>query len=339
MSSPLKLLFNIPYELTQADRDLILQTHPGARLECAPSECLVQPDHMNGQDVHILVSETIPCDLSRWPNLKFVQLVSAGIDHLIGHPIWKQNIPVATASGIHSVPMAQFATCAILALFHRMREVSNFTASHRWPNREAWAGLLLRDRTVGIVGYGSVGRECARQLHALGMRVVCLTRSLNKHSDHRFQGWPGTGDPKGTIPERWFGRQQIDEMLPLCDVLLVTAPRTRETHGMICGKELALLKSGAHVVIISRGGIVDERQLAQSLASGQLGGAWVDCFTEEPPSASHPLFDAPNAILTPHMSGVFAEYWTVLLKLLAKNLEHFVKGAPLFNIANERLGY
>lgn len=336
----LNVLLNIaPFEFSDSDRQVILRTCPTADLRVAPEELAANPDAMEGRDVDVLVGELIPHHLQSWPELKFVQLISAGIDHLAGHPIWDRDIPVATASGIHTVPMAQFATGALLSLFHRMKDTTEFTSSRRWPDRVALGGSVVRGRTVGIVGYGNVGRECGRLFHLLGMQVVCLNNESGRRIEGRFEAWPGTGDPDGTIPERRFLPQELHKMLPLCDVLLITAPRTPCTRGMIGERELALLRPGAYVVIISRGGIVDEESLAQALHMGHIAGAWVDCFLEEPPPPTHPLFDAPNIVLTPHMSGVYDDYWPVLRRLLGENLRRFATGAAALNVSRGDRGY
>jgi phosphoglycerate dehydrogenase-like enzyme len=334
-----KLLLNLPYELTEADRTALTAVCPNAHIQAAPAELLERPDHIDGREADVLVTEFVPRELGAWPKLKFVQLVSAGINHLENHPIWQRDIPVATASGIHSVPMAQFATAAVLSLTHRMLSISEFTNTWKWPSRDALSGSVVRGRTAGILGYGSIGRECARQLRALGMRIVCMSRGARRANDNRFLGWAGTGDPEGKIPEQWFVPRQLSEMLPLCDVLLVTSPRTDETCELIGAQQLALLRPNTLVIIISRGGIVEENALAQALRSGKIAGAWVDGFAQEPPPVQHPLFGAPNAILTPHMSGVFDEYWVIFMRLLRENLRRFTHGEPLLNIADGQRGY
>jgi phosphoglycerate dehydrogenase-like enzyme len=333
------VLLNLPHELTDADDSLVRDACPGARPRAAPSDFQQRPDELDGREVDVLVTEYVPRALGAWPNLKFIQLVSAGINQLSGHPVWEHKVPVATASGLYSVPIAQFATGAILSLAHGFRQISQFGATRQWPTREFQAGLLLCGRTVGILGYGSIGRECARQLSTLGMRVVCLSRSGRRSFDNHFVAWPGTGDPRGEIPEQWFTPNSLHSMLPLCNVLLVTAPRTPATLGMIGTEQLAQLPQHAQVVVLSRGGIVNEAALAQALRSGQIGAAWVDAFFEEPPAVTNPLFDSPNITLTPHMSGVFADYWKFFPRLLAENLRRFAIGEPLLNLAQGDLGY
>ena len=127
----------------------------------------------------------------------------------------------AVHSGTHGVPIAQFVTCTYLMMMHRMPELLQFKPSRTWPNRVALAGSTLRSQTVGIIGYGSIGRECARQLAALGMRVVCLKRDPATRRDDGYNAWPGTGDPEGTLPSAWFGPDQLNAMLPECDLVVV----------------------------------------------------------------------------------------------------------------------
>jgi phosphoglycerate dehydrogenase-like enzyme len=335
-----RVLLNIaPFSLSEADRRQIEAACPGAVIECAPPELRSEPDRLDGRLVDVLVTEQVPRDLRGWPRLRFVQGLAAGIDFLKGHPIWETDIIVATASGIHGVPMGQFATGALLMMVHRMTEVLAFKATRQWPNRLALACRSLRGLTAGIIGYGSIGRECARQLRALGMRIVCVNRDVINRSDDGFNAWPGTGDPDGTLPERWFTPSQLDEMLPMCDAIVVAAPRTPETEGMIGAAELARVKATCHIIVVSRGGIVDEAALATALHEGRVAGAVIDSFAKEPPPADHPLFDAPNVILSPHVSGVFDGYWPMALRLICENLKRFSEGRPVLNPANGRLGY
>jgi phosphoglycerate dehydrogenase-like enzyme len=240
---------------------------------------------------------------------------------------------------MYSVPMAEYATAAVLSLAHRMPTSTQLTHTRRWPDRDAQTATIIYGQTAGILGYGGVGRECARQLQALGMRIVCVSHGGRKSHVERFLAFPGTGDPGGEIPERWYTPDQLDEMLPLCDYLVVTAPRTPESLGLIGAKRLAMLPRNAHIIVVSRGGIVDETALAQALHSGHLGGAWIDTFTEEPPKPTNPLFDAPNIVLTPHVSGVYDSYWELFPRLLTENVRRLCGGEPLLNLAHGELGY
>jgi phosphoglycerate dehydrogenase-like enzyme len=289
--------------------------------------------------VEILVTEQVPRKLEAWPRLRWVQLLSAGANQLINHPIQQTAIPVTTASGTHGVPIAQYVTCMWLMLVHRMVEQLQFKPTHTWPNRLALAGTTLRGKTVGILGYGSIGRECARQLTALGMRVLCQKRDPAARKDPGYNAWPGTGDPEGKLPAAWYGPGQLAEMLPQCDLIVVTVPSTPQTEGMIGPREFAGLKPGARMIIISRGGIVSEAALADALRSGQLAEAVVDCYVREPLPPDHFFFDVPNLIMTPHMSGVYDGFWPLMVGLLGENLRRFQSGLPVLNLTHRQNGY
>jgi len=334
---PLTILFHMPYHITDLDRARILAVCPNARI--VHKDFSFSLDELDGRAVDVLVGEEPPKDLSRWPNLQFVQLLSSGCDHVRDNPIWQTDIPLCTSSGNHSVPIAQYITCTLLMQAHRMMEVVEFGRTRRWSNRHALMGFVIRGLTAGFVGYGSIGRESGRQLSALGVRILATKRDPARREDNGFNPWPGTGDPKGEIPEQWFAPNQLNEMLPLCEFLIVTAPATPATMGMISEGELRRLKKGAYVIVASRGGIVEEKALAQALQSGHLAGAVVDSFVEEPPPSTHPFFDAPNVILSSHMSGMYEPYWPQGIRLVCENLHRFVHHLPLYNRASGELGY
>ena len=332
----MRLLLNAPFKLTPAQCLALESTAPGMEIV---QQSAANPDELNGGNVVVLVSEQVPKNLTAWPKLRWVQLLSAGANQLLGHPIAATSIPVTTASGTHGVPIAQYVTCTALMLTHRMDRLMEFKASRQWPNRVALAARTLRGRTAGILGYGTIGRECARQLSALGLDILCLKRDPAERTDRGFNAWPGTGDPEGRIPAAWYGPTQLAEMIPQCDFIVVTLPSTAATTGLIGARELALCRPSAHLMLISRGGIVVEAALAAALRAGQLAGAAVDCFVQEPLPPDHEFFGVPNLLLTPHMSGVYDGFWPAMNGLLLENLTRFHTGQPLLNEVNRQQGY
>ena len=332
----MKLLLNTVFKFTDTQRAALQAIR--ADLELVEHNASAV-DQLDGSGVEILVTEQVPRNLAAWSSLRWVQLLSAGANQLAGHPIQQTSIPVTTASGTHGVPIAQYVSCATLMLAHRMPQVLQYKETQQWPNRLALAGRPLRGQTVGIIGYGSIGRECARQLTAFGMRVLCLKRDPQVRPDDGFNAWPGTGDPEGRIPAGWFGPAQLAEFLPQCDCVVVTVPSTPQTEGMLGLAQLALMKRSAHLIVISRGGIVPEPVLAEALRSRLLAGAVIDCYVQEPLNGPHEFFSTPNLIMTPHMSGVFEGFWNLLVDLLAENLRRFQTGTPLLNPVSHRLGY
>lgn len=340
MIETLHITLNIhPYRLEDAQRRQIADACGGRGVEIRTLPADTDLERVEGRDTHVLVTEDIPRGLSRWPDLRFVQLISAGIDHLDGHPIWNTGVQVATAAGTHAVPIAQYVVCTVLMLAHHMSRATAFKDTRQWPDRVSMASATVRGRTVGLIGYGGIGRECARQLHALGMRILCLKNDPRQRQQTGFIAFEGTGDPEGSLPERWFGPDELEEMLPQCDVLVVTAPRTRATTAMIGRVELSRLPRGARIVVVSRGGIVEETALAEALLTGHIAGAAVDAYMQEPPPADHPLFNAPNLIMTPHMSGVFEDYWHVAKDILCLNISRVAQGERPLNQTSGGRGY
>lgn len=330
------LLFSASCKFTAPQREELAASWPGLEVEERSGGSL---NHQVGADVDILVSDPLPPDPAEWPKLQLVQLLSAGANQVVNHPILKTDIRVATASGLHGVPMAQYVTCTWLMMAHRMTTLLNFKVDRTWPNRNALAGLPVRGLTAGILGYGSIGRECARQLHALGLRIVCLKRDPARRRDPDFNAWPGTGDPEGTIPVAWYGPDELRQMLPQCDLVVVTVPSTSRTLGMFGRTEFHLLPKGARMIIVSRGGIVEERALAEALCSGHLAGAAVDCFAQEPVPKEHEFFNVPNLIMTPHVSGIYEAYWREMVRLLVENLRRLRLGEPILNQVDPKHGY
>lgn len=224
-------------------------------------------------------------------------------------------------------------------LAHRMPQLLEFKPTRNWPNRIALAGYSLRGRTAGILGYGSNGRESARQLAALGMRILCYKRDSAVREDTGFNARPGTGDPRGESPDAWFGSGQLPDMPPQCDVVVVTVPSTLKTVSLIGVAEFARLKPTAYLVHISRGGVVDEPALSEVLRAGHLAGAVVDCFVREQTVPEDPLSHVPNLIMTPHMSGVYDAFYPAFNLLRCANLQRLLAARPLLNVVNAASGY
>jgi len=150
---------------------------------------------------------------------------------------------------------------------------------------------------------------------------------------------PGTGDPDGVLPDEWLGHAQLDSLLTRSDVVVLCAPLTHETRGLIGAKALARMKPSAFFINVGRGASVDEAALAHALRERQIAGAAVDVFDREPPPAGHPLYEVDNVILSPHVSGFLPSYDEKCSVLFAENLRRFLAGAPLLNLVDRARGY
>ncbi len=293
----------------------------------------------------VLYCFTPPRDLTRAPKLKWVQLHSAGVDHLRGHPIWQSDIVVTTMSGIHAVPVGEFAFALLLALARKIPKMVRLQergewggADHRSQRWELLSGLELRGKTIGIVGYGSIGREIARiAKYGFNMRVLAMRRTMQP--PRRRYNEPGVGDPEGRIPERWFAPDEINALASACDFLVLAAPATEETRGMIGEEQLHAMRAHALLVNIARGALVDERALVTALKEGWIAGAGLDVFSIEPLPRGSQLWHLDNVIVAPHISGATGKYDERAAALFAENLRRYLTELPLLNVVPHDLQY
>ncbi len=297
---------------------------------------------LDWQDVEVLftVGVLLPKP-EQAPKLRWVQAYNAGAERaLAAAPALLERVVLTSSSGVHMPVMAEYALLMMLAHDHRLPGLLREQAAHNWPvdRGNLYAATELRDKTVGILGYGSIGREVARLARAFGMRVLAAKRNPNQRAD---EGWqlPGTGDPAGELPEQIYGLDELGTLLPACDYLVVALPLTPETRHVLDAQRLAMLKPSAFVINVGRGGLIDEPALIAALEAGQLGGAALDVFEKEPLPSSSPLWSLPNVILTPHISGSTARYDELTMQLFADNMRRYVAGEALYNVVDVKLGY
>jgi phosphoglycerate dehydrogenase-like enzyme len=292
----------------------------------------------------VLYAGMPPRDLARAPRLRWAQLHMAGIDGLRGHPIYTDSaVALTTTSGVHAATIAEYALTVILALAHRVPRMVEWKARGGWPpDGERWALFVpaeVRGATLGIVGYGSIGRELARIARtAFAMRVLACKRDPSRRADPGY-ALPGTGDPEGAVPEAWFEPARLAELLARSDVVVMAAPLTPETRGMIGAAELRAMKPTAYFVNVGRGATVDEAALAEALRAGRIAGAAVDVFADEPPPSGHPLYSLDGVIVSPHVSGFLPSYDDRCCDLFADNLRRYLARAPLLNLVDRVAGY
>ncbi|RME78568.1 MAG: D-2-hydroxyacid dehydrogenase [Chloroflexi bacterium] len=276
----------------------------------------------------------------RFPRLRWIQTHSAGVDALLDKPVWQSDVLITSMNGIHAVPMAEHALALMLAFRWNLRRMFNLQTRAEWP-KDRWALFArpeLRGSTLGIVGYGAIGRELARQADALGMRVL----ATNRTGERRFyQGYsvPGTGDPAARIPEQIYPTARLVEMLTRCDYVVVVAPLTPETRGLFGLKAFAAMKESAVFINLGRGKLVDEAALVEALQKGYIAGAGLDVFQTEPLPPDSPLWQMDNVIISPHVSGFTPLYDERASDLFAENLRRFLAGRPMINLVQRERGY
>ena len=289
-------------------------------------------------EAEVLLIHELRFDLARAPGLAWVQVPSAGVDHLLDLAIMRSDIQLTTASGIHAVPIAEHVMAMMLGWCRRIPLTSRWQVAGEWPReRSRYQASELRGATVGIVGYGSIGRQVARLARGLGMRILAVRRSEGRADT----GWcePGVGDPAGELPERIYGPQELGSMLPECDYVVIAAPLTRETRHLIGAPELAAMKENAYLANISRGSVVDESALVTALRERRIAGAGLDVFAGEPLAPDSILWRLGNVTLTPHVAGSSHRYNERLALLFADNLARYAAGKPLMNAVDKEKGY
>ncbi|HHX65340.1 MAG TPA: D-2-hydroxyacid dehydrogenase [Chloroflexi bacterium] len=291
------------------------------------------------EGVEILLTQHGRISLERADRLRWVQLMNAGVDHLLDQPIMTSGAMVTTASGIHATPIAEYVLGMMLALTRQLPLAQGLQRRRAWPEdtHKTFAGYEMYGETVGILGYGSIGREVGRMARSLGMRVLALSSSGRR----RDTGYvvEGTGDPEGVIPDAWYRADQLHEFLSLCRYLVVAVPLTPQTHHMLDAAALAAMPPGAFLINIARGAVIDEAALIEALRTRRLAGAALDVFEREPLPADSPLWDMEGVIITPHISGFTARYNDRLSALLAENLRRYLAGEPLYNRVDIKRGY
>jgi len=250
------------------------------------------------------------------PNLKWMQVFNAGVDHPIFASMIERGVRLTTSSGTAAEPIAQAVIMGVLALARNFPRWLRGQRNHQWdPMPRSGFPRDLRGQTMLIYGLGNIGIEIARLAHAFGIKVIGVRRSSAAVANVDEMHTP----------------DKLSKLLPQCDWLVLACPLTAETRGLVNATLLSQLPRGARVVNISRGEVVDEPALIAALQSGQLGGAYLDVFAQEPLPADSPLWDLPNVIITPHNSAASAGNDARIDALFLDNLGRWNRNQPLIN--------
>ena len=246
--------------------------------------------------------------LAAAPALKIVAKNGAGVDSVDLVAARKRGVAVAVAPAANADAVAEHALALMLALTRQLPMLDRMVRGGRWAD-STWQGRDFRGAVVGIVGYGSIGRSTARLAAALGARVLVL----RPH---------GQADGHATEPD-------LDRFLAQIDILSLHCPLTERTHGLIGRRELSLMRRGSLLINTARGPVVDEAALLEALGSGHLEGAGLDTFDTEPLSASSPLLELPNVLLTPHVAGVTRNAALQVANITARNIVDYLATGTL----------
>jgi phosphoglycerate dehydrogenase-like enzyme len=262
------------------------------------------------------------------PKLRWVQLTSAGIDHMLDGDLARSGVTITTASGIHAVPIGEYVMGIMLAFAKGLAGAMRGQAERTW---RPYLAEELYGKTVGIVGLGAIGGYVAKLAKADGMRVLAIRRSTRERATGRDTGF---ADVDEILPP-----SDLPHLLSEADYVVIAVPLTPESEGLIGEGELRAMKPTARIINIARGHVIDEPALVRALKEGWIAGAALDVFQQEPLPPDSELWGLDNVILTPHISGGTPVYLERAVDLLCDNLRRYLAGEPLRNVVDLQRGY
>jgi D-2-hydroxyacid dehydrogenase (NADP+) len=261
--------------------------------------------------------------IARAPKLRWIQVISAGVDRWIGTDVWQSRVILTGVSGIHATPIGEFVMMLMLMFAKKTLLGFKMMRSRRWRRYQAGT---LHDKTVGIVGLGHIGREVARLSKAFGMKTIATRRSAKK---------PGTARHVDLL----LPPKRMKQMLAASDFVVVCVPLTPETRHIIGKSELDAMRPSAVLINIGRGHLIDEKALIRALEKKQIAGAGLDVTYTEPLPKDSPIWRLDNVILSPHISGDMEDYMSHATGVFCENLRRYIDGKRLLNVVNRKKGY
>jgi len=291
-------------------------------------------------DARAYLAFGIPAEvLTEGRELEWVHTGAAGVGGSLTPEMLSSPVHFTNSAGIHAIPMAETVLAMILYFARGLDFAVAGMAEGRWSTDSYYEAASpireLSESMVGIIGLGGVGREVALRVTAFGASVIGLRRSPVQPGERPARAGEGrTGEIRVVS-----GDAGLQELLAESDYVVLSAPATPETQGIISRSALAAMRKGAVVINVSRGSLVDEDALVEALKSGHLRGAGLDVFAREPVPEEHPLWSLPNVLLTPHVSAVTRAFWRREADLIIENLRRLLDGEPLLNEVDKARGY
>ncbi|HEX9012596.1 MAG TPA: D-2-hydroxyacid dehydrogenase [Anaerolineaceae bacterium] len=336
---PVEVLITVSFgealldDLKEISPRLRIHFQPARRVEDIPADLWSR--------VEVLYTDRVLPTASQAPNLRWIQFHYAGIDSVLDAPVLqKPELVITSLSGAAAPQMAEFAVTLMLAMGHRLPEMMAYQSRAEWPRDrfQRFQPVELRGSTVGLVGYGSIGREIARMLQPLKVQILAIKRDVMHPEDTGYMP-DGMGDPEGSFFQRLYPMQALRSMLKECDFVVVAIPLNAQTKGLITVDDLKAMKPTAFLIDIGRGGIIDPAGLLSVLQDRKIAGAAIDVFSEEPLAPTSPFWKLPNVIISPHIGGSSLYYNDRAELLFAENLKRYLTGSALLNRFDPQKGY
>lgn len=317
-SQALTIVLNHP--AAEAYSRLIAERFPQVRTIVAPDAARLE-QYIGEADA--LLAFRFPVEVfDKAKKLRWFQCTGAGVDSIFPIRDRAGHITVTNGRGIHGDIIADYVMAGATMLHWDFRRFLREQAERKWNPRYV---APLTEKTLGVVGLGSIGATIARRAKSIGMTVVGSKRDIST---------PVEG------VDRLFASNALKDLLPLCDFVVIAVPGTAETVGLIGAAEIACMRRDGFLINIARGNVIIEAELIKALQAGTIAGAMLDVFEREPLPQDSPLWEMPNVIATPHVAGSPSNYTErVFSSVLADNIERFLKGQPLKNVVDLGRGY
>lgn len=313
---------NVIYEPSLIPSPRFVGDHSGHPLTRSPEEEKRWLELLSSADILLDFDKTHKVDLPELaPRVRWIQSTSTGIGQFVHDNQYDQRMPntVFTVAGVHGRPLAEFTIMSLL-MHYKLAGVMAKQKMEKCFDR--YAGTDAEGRTLAILGLGRNGTAVAEMARGIGMRVLGMDLIS-----------------KPEVVDQFYKPEQLHEMLSEAEVLVIAMPGTPLTKNMIGASELAIMKKSAFLVNLARGSIVDEAAMIDALRSGQLSGAALDVFQQEPLPKDSPFWDMPNVIVSPHAASISDRENGRIVELFCDNLRRYLNGEPLRNVLNTELLY
>ena len=306
----LKVLQDLP-----DSANLLVGADPGYLAEAAPEADVILNAVFNGD----LLRYVFPLA----SKVQWVHNISAGVESALFPELIASPVPLTNGRGVFGRVLGEWAVAAMLFFAKGLRRLVKHQEDGVW---EQFDIEELHGKTLGIIGYGEIGRAAATRAKPFGMRITAVRRKPAL----------STSDP---LLDAVYSPDRLHDLLREADYVLISAPNTPETRGMIGERELAAMKKSAVLINVGRGPLIDEAALIEVLRRHRIRGAALDVFNQEPLPAGHPFYQLKNVLLSPHCADHFSGWVEAAVRMFVRNFDHYVKGEPLENVVDKHAGY
>jgi phosphoglycerate dehydrogenase-like enzyme len=303
----LLILLTFPEPIRNVYRDSLAAAFPQLGIDMVDHHSKVDP-YIGQTDILVTFGAHMADHvLEKATNLKWIQALGTGVDGIVDRPALREGVIVTNLRGLHGPSVSESALAAMLALSRNLPRAVRSQEAGRW---DRFPVRLMKGKTVGILGLGTIAAELAPRCRALGMTMIGITAAPRSVAGF----------------DRVVGRDELLEVVGEFDHLVLLTPYTAETQGIVGAKVFERMKPSAYLINLARGGIVDEGALVEALRTGRIAGAALDVFIEEPLPEGNPLWSMPNVLLTPHMAGFHVDYPAEAIPIVIENISHFLAG-------------